>query len=66
MKSIWKKWDRLLLSTGASPVILSLPGLDTPGVFSLRNITDMDSILGWIEQHKVTHATIVGGFIDLK
>ncbi|EHB0481257.1 FAD-dependent oxidoreductase, partial [Escherichia coli] len=62
-----EKWDRLLLSTGASPVIPPLPGLDTPGVFSLRNITDMDSILGWIEQHKVTHATIVGGgFIGLE
>ncbi|EMY1073324.1 FAD-dependent oxidoreductase [Salmonella enterica] len=60
-------WDRLLLSTGAAPVIPSLPGIDNPGVFSLRNLGDMDAILAWIKQHAVSHVTLVGGgFIGLE
>lgn len=60
-------WDRLLLSTGAAPVVPPLPGLQQEGVFTLRNLTDMDAILGWIEQHNVAHTTLVGGgFIGLE
>ncbi|MDR8469381.1 CoA-disulfide reductase, partial [Acinetobacter baumannii] len=44
-----------------------LPGLQEEGVFTLRNLTDMDAILGWIEQHHVAHTTLVGGgFIGLE
>ncbi|HCL6630277.1 TPA: FAD-dependent oxidoreductase [Citrobacter amalonaticus] len=60
-------WDRLLLSTGAAPVVPPLPGLKQEGVFTLRNLTDMDAILAWIEQHNVAHTTLVGGgFIGLE
>ena len=60
-------WDRLLLSTGAAPVVPPLPGLQEEGVFTLRNLTDMDAILAWIEQHNVAHTTLVGGgFIGLE
>ena len=60
-------WDRLLLSTGAAPVVPPLPGLQQEGVFTLRNLTDMDAILAWIEQHNVAHTTLVGGgFIGLE
>jgi NADPH-dependent 2,4-dienoyl-CoA reductase/sulfur reductase-like enzyme len=41
-----EEWDRLLLSTGAAPVVPPLPGLQEEGVFTLRNLTDMDAILG--------------------
>lgn len=62
-----EEWDRLLLSTGAAPVVPPLPGLQEEGVFTLRNLTDMDAILGWIEQHHVAHTTLVGGgFIGLE
>ena len=61
-----EEWDRLLLSTGAAPVVPPLPGLQEEGVFTLRNLTDMDAIL-WIEQHHVAHTTLVGGgFIGLE
>ncbi|MEB2478900.1 FAD-dependent oxidoreductase [Citrobacter freundii] len=62
-----EEWDRLLLSTGAAPVVPPLPGLQEEGVFTLRNLTDMDAILAWIEQHNVAHTTLVGGgFIGLE
>ncbi len=60
-------WDKLLLSTGAAPIVPPLPGLDLPGVFTLRNIHDMDRIIAWIATHSPRHATIVGGgFIGLE
>lgn len=62
-----ESWDRLLLSTGAAPVIPPIPGLQEPGVFSLRSISDMDAILAWITERSVSHATLVGGgFIGLE
>ncbi|MFL9148380.1 FAD-dependent oxidoreductase [Escherichia coli] len=62
-----EEWDRLLLSTGAAPVVPPLPGLQEAGVFTLRNLTDMDAIQAWIEQHKIAHTTLVGGgFIGLE
>ncbi|AUH01996.1 FAD-dependent oxidoreductase [Pectobacteriaceae bacterium CE70] len=62
-----ENYDQLLLSTGASPIIPPLPGITLPGVFTLRTIPDMDNILAHIRQHKVTHATVVGGgFIGLE
>lgn len=43
--------------SGCSP----LPGLQEAGVFTLRNLTDMDAIQAWIEQHNIAHTTLVGG-----
>ena len=37
-------WDRLILSPGASPFVPPVPGADAAGVFTLRNIADMDRI----------------------
>lgn len=62
-----EEWDRLLLSTGAAPVVPPLPGLQEDGVFTLRSLTDMDAIQAWIKQHNVDHTTLVGGgFIGLE
>ena len=33
----------------------------------MRNLTDMDAIQAWIEQHNIAHTTLVGGgFIGLE
>jgi NADPH-dependent 2,4-dienoyl-CoA reductase/sulfur reductase-like enzyme/rhodanese-related sulfurtransferase len=37
-------WDRLILSPGAAPLVPPIPGVDAAGVFTLRNIADMDRI----------------------
>jgi NADPH-dependent 2,4-dienoyl-CoA reductase/sulfur reductase-like enzyme/rhodanese-related sulfurtransferase len=54
-------YDALVLSPGASPIRPPIPGVDRPGVFSLRNLEDMDAIDAWIAQHRPLRAVVVGG-----
>jgi NADPH-dependent 2,4-dienoyl-CoA reductase/sulfur reductase-like enzyme/peroxiredoxin family protein/TusA-related sulfurtransferase/rhodanese-related sulfurtransferase len=37
-------YDKLVLSPGAQPLKPSLPGIDSPGIYTLRNLQDMDRI----------------------
>ena len=60
-------YDKLLLSPGASPVRPPLEGIDTEGIFTLRNVEDTDRIKDFITTRQVTSAVIVGaGFIGLE
>ncbi|MCL1624982.1 FAD-dependent oxidoreductase [Bacteroides caecicola] len=60
-------YDKLLLSPGASPVRPPLPGIDSKGIFTLRNVGDTDKIKQYMQQHPVKRAIIVGGgFIGLE
>ncbi len=62
-----ESYDKLLISTGASPVRPPLPGIDFPGIFTLRNITDTDRIKEYINSHSPRKAVVVGaGFIGLE
>jgi NADPH-dependent 2,4-dienoyl-CoA reductase/sulfur reductase-like enzyme/rhodanese-related sulfurtransferase len=54
-------YDKLLLSPGASPIRPDLPGIDLPGIFSLRTIPDSRQIRNWIDTYQVRHAVVVGG-----
>jgi Uncharacterized NAD(FAD)-dependent dehydrogenases len=61
------EYDKLLLSPGANPVKPPFPGLDSPGIFTLRNVEDTDNIANYISENKVKSAVIVGaGFIGLE
>lgn len=61
-------YDDLILSVGASPIKpASIPGIDLPGLFTLRNIEDTDALDQWIETHTPRRAVIAGGgFIGLE
>ena len=62
-----ESYTKLLLSPGASPVRPPLPGIDSEGIFTLRNVADTDRIKAYMQQHAVRHAVIVGGgFIGLE
>ena len=62
-----ESYDKLLLSPGASPVRPPLPGIDSEGIFTLRNVTDTDRIKSYMQQKEVKNAVIVGGgFIGLE
>lgn len=60
-------YDHLVLSPGARPIKPPLPGVDLPGIFSLRSVPDSNMIRAWIDRHKVKHCVVVGGgFIGLE
>ena len=62
-----ESYDKLLLSPGASPVRPPLPGIESEGIFTLRNVADTDRIKQYMQQHQVKRAVIVGGgFIGLE
>lgn len=62
-----EKYDKLLISTGASPVRPPLPGIDLNGIFTLRNVADTDRIKEYINSHAPRKAVVIGaGFIGLE
>ena len=54
-------YDALVLSPGATPIRPNLPGIDLPGIFSLRTIPDSRRIREWIDRNQAKRALIVGG-----
>ena len=60
-------YDKLLLSPGATPVRPPLGGIDSEGIFTLRNVEDTDRIKSYLTEHAVKRAVVVGaGFIGLE
>jgi len=61
-----EKYDKLLLAPGAAPIRPPLPGVDLPGVFTLRNLPDVDRIKEIVDRG-AKHVVVVGaGFIGLE
>jgi NADPH-dependent 2,4-dienoyl-CoA reductase/sulfur reductase-like enzyme/rhodanese-related sulfurtransferase len=61
-----ESYDKLILAPGAAPIRPPLPGVDLPGVFTLRNLHDMDRIKETLDRD-VRHAVVIGaGFIGLE
>lgn len=54
-------YDKLVITTGARPVLPSIPGIDLPGVYTLRDPDDADRIKAAAESGEVKRAVIVGG-----
>lgn len=63
-----ESYDKLIVSPGAKPIMpKSIGGIDMTHVFTLRNVTDIRKIDGYIDENDVKHVTIVGGgFIGLE
>lgn len=62
-----ESYDKLLLAPGAFAVRPPLPGIDSEGIFTLRNVDDTDKIKNYISLRPITHAVVVGaGFIGLE
>ncbi|MDD6582070.1 MAG: FAD-dependent oxidoreductase [Bacteroidales bacterium] len=65
--SYTESYDKLLLSPGSNPVVPPLKGLDSEGIFTLRNVDDTDRIKSYLNTHQVQDAVVVGGgFIGLE
>lgn len=65
--SYTESYDKLLLSPGSNPVVPPLKGIDSEGIFTLRNVDDTDRIKSYLNTHQVQDAVVVGGgFIGLE
>jgi len=62
-----ESYDALVISTGSSPVRPDLPGVDSPKIFQLWTIPDMDAVIAMVKEKSAKSAAIVGGgFIGLE
>lgn len=62
-----ENYDELILSVGAAPIRPNVPGIDLPGLFTLRSIEDIEVIQSWFEIQKPRTAVVAGGgFIGLE
>lgn len=60
-------YDKLILSPGAEPVRPPIEGINSVGIFTLRNVPDTDAIKHYIHEQKPSQATVIGGgFIGLE
>src|SRR5213080_2758559 len=63
-----ERYDKLVLSPGASPIKPPIPGIETAkALFTLRNIPDTDKIKSYVDLKKPKKAAVVGGgFIGIE
>ena len=60
-------FDRLLIATGASPMIPDLSGAALPAVKALKSLADGKAIQAWLAERTVQRAVILGmGYIALE
>ncbi len=62
-----ESYDVLVISTGSSPIRPNISGIDSPNVFSLWNVPDVDKIKEYCKINKPKNAVVVGGgFIGIE
>ncbi|WP_312647338.1 FAD-dependent oxidoreductase [Aminipila sp.] len=60
-------YDNLVISTGSTPIVPPIEGINGEGIFTLWNIPDTDKIKSYITEKKPTTAAVIGGgFIGLE
>lgn len=60
-ESYTEKYDNLILSPGAEPIIPNIKGIESANVFTLRNIPDTLKIKNYIDTEKPESAVVIGG-----
>jgi NADPH-dependent 2,4-dienoyl-CoA reductase/sulfur reductase-like enzyme/rhodanese-related sulfurtransferase len=61
-----ESYDKLILAPGAAPLRPPIPGIDLPGIYTLRNLQDVDRIKQTVDRG-VRQTVVVGaGFIGLE
>lgn len=60
-------YDKLVLSPGAEPIRPPLDGINSEGIFTLRNVPDTDKIKAYVSKFPNGNAVVIGaGFIGLE
>ena len=53
-------YDKLVLAVGAKPIMPPIPGIELPGVFTLRTSNDAVNILNWINSKRIRNVVLLG------
>jgi NADPH-dependent 2,4-dienoyl-CoA reductase/sulfur reductase-like enzyme/rhodanese-related sulfurtransferase len=62
-----EQYDKLVLSPGAEPIRPPLEGINSEGIFTLRNVNDTDKIKEYVNRFPDGKAVVIGaGFIGLE
>ena len=60
-------YDKLLIATGASPIIPNIPGIDLNGVMVLKSLNDGRKIKAYLSNNAVKKVVIIGmGYVGLE
>jgi NADPH-dependent 2,4-dienoyl-CoA reductase/sulfur reductase-like enzyme len=60
-------YDKLLIATGAAPIIPDLPGFDLPGVLALKSLEDGRKMKHFVQEYRVKKTVILGmGYIAME
>ena len=61
-----ESYDKLIISTGSSPIVPNIEGIVDPSIHVLWSIPDMDKIIKGLGNTSKTVAVVGGGFIGLE
>lgn len=61
-----ESYDKLILAPGAAPLRPPIPGINLPGIFTLRNLQDVDHIKQTVDEGVKQAVVVGGGFIGLE
>ena len=59
-------FDRLLIASGASPKVPPFPGVDLPGIFTLKTMDQAEAIREELEKKPKSVVIVGGGYIGLE
>lgn len=62
-----ESYDAIILSPGAKPIKPNLKGIDSEGIYILRNVNDVDKIKAVVDTKNIQKAVVIGGgFIGIE
>lgn len=60
-------YDKLFLSPGAKPILPTLEGIDSPQVFTVRNVVDIRKLQSYVQNEPVKDIAVIGaGYIGIE
>lgn len=62
-----EKYDKLILSPGAKPIVPNIEGMDKVNIFTIRNVVDIDKLNVFVKELDIKDIAVIGGgFIGIE
>jgi Uncharacterized NAD(FAD)-dependent dehydrogenases len=56
-----ERYDKLVLSPGAKPIVPNIPGSEEVNIFTIRNVVDIDKLNKYIKSIDIKDIAVIGG-----